>query len=587
MEKKFNISDILEKYYSGELSPEERDFLHHQLRTDQKLREEFRFLHVVEAGAEKIGNERLKNKLRKNRRMQRLRRVGLAAAAFIVLLVPYFIFNNFSNNEKGKPQPTDDEKIQVVKDKTTPKTTIGHGGGHSNEFSDRPTSIAWNSNGEAILSGQFQGPAVFGNIELSARGEKDIFLAAYSIGSGYAWAKGFGSKEGVSTCHDLTIDENDNIIMTGMMIDNTYFGSRSFKAIGKSNGGKSDFYIAKFAPHGELIWLGHSGGDMIPNIQTGGNIGRAVAIDPTGNIIAAGDYIGSPQLGTYQLPVGGPNEDTYLAKYSPDGEVLWAKAITGKYMVSAFDVTTDDDGNIFVIGYFGHHNLGGKVFLDSLTLETFGGRDIFVAKYSNDGQLLWADHAGSAGTGPNGYDYGLDVAADNKGGCTVTGRFQGEARFGNINVHAVGKRDVFNAKYAEDGSVLWVASAGGEHDDQGTTVIVDNELNHYCAGFFQGKAKFERQELTSLGESDIFISKYNNEGKLLWLRQMGGDGNDWNSESASEMSINSLGQIVLTGYFSGKMKIGGQVLDSQGREDIFLVFFDKNGNLLESKQLAL
>jgi hypothetical protein len=210
-----------------------------------------------------------------------------------------------------------------------------------------------------------------------------------------------------------------------------------------------------------------------------------------------------------------------------------------------------------------------------------------VAKYSPDGDLLWATHVGSPDIGTNGYDYGTDIATDDQGGCLITGWFQGNALFGNTTLQAAGKRDIFIAKYTAEGALLWAASEGGEGQDQGTTVAIDKEGNNYCAGYFRGKASFGKQETTSLGESDIFITKYNEKGKFLWLRQMGGDGNKWNSESAAEMSINNLGQIVLTGYFSGKMKIGGQVLESHGREDIFIVFFDKNGNLLESKQLAL
>ena len=577
MEQNDDIMDRIRAFLKGRMSPAEEAAFKKQMKADPVLEDKVAFAKIMMAGLDEVV---VQERNKKNW-------LTWAVIVFVVLLLAslyYFVISK-NNNEKEEEKAAPQRATQSLS--LSENTVVGQGGGNSNTASDRASSVIWNSKGEAILSGQYQGPAIFGQIELPARGEKDIFLAAYAMEGGYLWAEGFGSKDGLSSSNDLAIDRADNIIMTGQLFNNTVFGKRQFKTEGKSNAGNCDFYVAKLSPTGELVWLDHGGGNMIPNLQTGDNIGRAVAVDPSGNIIAVGDYIGAPSIGKSQLPVGGPNEDTYLAKYSSEGEVLWAKAITGKYMVSAFDVTADLDGNIFVIGYFGHHNLGGNAVFDTLTLETFGGRDIFIAKYAPDGKLLWANHAGSPEIGTNGYDYGMDVAADNQGGCLITGWFQKEARFGNTTLKSSGMRDVFIVKYAADGTLHWATTEGGEDQDQGSTVVIDKDLNNYCAGFFRKKANFGNQEAASLGESDIFITKYNKKGELLWLRQMGGDGNEWNSEGATEMSINNLGQIVLTGYFSGKMKIGTKTLDSQGREDIFLVFFDKNGNLLESKQLVL
>ncbi len=532
-----------------------------------------------------LGIEEANDKGNKNGKKSWLRWL-LVLLVILALILLGIYMNSNSTNAKESETTT---RHQVTDPAPIPNNlAIDQGGGTSNTISDRASSIIWNSLGEAVLCGQIKGPAILGNTELPAIGETDIFLASYSIGQGYLWARAFGSNEGISTANDIAVDGANNIVLTGSMFDKTTFNGRTFSAVGKSNVGKSDFYVAKFTPFGYLIWLDHGGGITTPNLQTGDNNGRSVAVNNRGEIIAVGDYIGSPKIGHFQLPSGGPNEDTYIAKYAPDGEVLWAKSITGNYMVSAYDVTTDRAGNIFVIGYFGHHNLGGKITLDNLQLESYGGRDIFVAKYSTKGDLLWADHAGSSGTGSSGgYDYAVDVAADNLGGCLVTGWFQGEARFGQHTLTSAGGRDIFNVKYTDEGKVSWASGTGGALDDQGSTVAIDQEGNCYSAGFFSGSAKFGDTQINSLGERDIFVAKHNPRGELIWLRQMGGNGELFSSEGATGMSINNIGQIVLTGYFSGRMQIGNQVLDSQGREDFFLIFFDENGDLIESRQFTL
>ena len=90
------------------------------------------------------------------------------------------------------------------------------------------------------------------------------------------------------------------------------------------------------------------------------------------------------------LPIGGANEEMFLVKYDPNGNLVWAKAATGSFSVSGFAVATDNSGNIFVTGSFGHHNFGGNVTFGTTTLTSVGGGDVFVAKYDPSGNVLWA-----------------------------------------------------------------------------------------------------------------------------------------------------------------------------------------------------
>ncbi|RMG81182.1 MAG: hypothetical protein D6714_13395 [Bacteroidetes bacterium] len=580
LERNNDISEKIAAYLQGRMDPAEAEAFKKAVKQDPLLEDQVAFAMLIKAGLEELATREAGKKAGKRRTKTILLLLGL-----ILLGLGLYFF--LKDKKIEEPEPNIGQRV------TQPLTRPDHpvieqGGGFSGSVSDRVNAISWNANGDVLLTGMVKGPAYFGNIKLPPIGETDLFLASYSIETGYNWVRGFGSKAGVSTAEDIAIDESGQIIITGAMFDQTTFDGRTFRTVGNSNLGKMDFFLAKFDPAGNLLWLDHGGGNVVPNLQTGDNRGRAVATTIQGDIIAVGDYIGAANFGSLKLPEGGPNEDTYLAKYASDGEVLWAKAITGNFMVSAYDVATNPEGDIFVIGYFGHHNIGGHVIFDEVQLESSGGRDIFVAKYDSEGKLLWARRAGASGTGPSGgYDYATHVAPDNQGGCLVTGWFQGEAQFGTFKLTSSGGRDIFLAKYSETGEVLWAVRAGGPLNDQGAAVVIDQQQNHYCTGFFRGKAFFGTNEIHSTGESDIFVAKYDRNGALLWLRQMGGDGEAFNSDSATGMAINPNGQIVLSGFFSGNMKIGNRILKSQGKEDFFLVFFDEQGNLLQFNQFEL
>ena len=129
-------------------------------------------------------------------------------------------------------------------------------------------------------------------------------------------------------------------------------------------------------------------------VQAAGSEGRAIAVDPMGNT-----YI-----------TGGNN---LLAKYDPNGNLIWARQIGGAGSDRRFSIALDAQGRIFFTGSF-----VGTVSFGGISLTSAGGSDIFIAKYDNDGNALWAKRAG----GPAD-DTGAAIAVDGAGSCYVTGLF--------------------------------------------------------------------------------------------------------------------------------------------------------------------
>ena len=136
----------------------------------------------------------------------------------------------------------------------------------------------------------------------------------------------------------------------------------------------------------------------------------------------------------------------------------------------------DTNDNCYVTGFFdGTNDFGGI----TLTNESVGGPDMFVAKYNATGTLQWVQRAG--GTSVN---YGRGIGVDTNGNVYATGGYSGSAKFGSINLTAPSGEEFFLAKYNNAGAVQWVkSSTGGSDNVYGIGLTVDGAgENSYALG---------------------------------------------------------------------------------------------------------
>ena len=101
-------------------------------------------------------------------------------------------------------------------------------------------------------------------------------------------------------------------------------------------------------------------------------------------------------------------------------------------------------------------------------------------------------------------------------------------------------------------TVGWTGQAGGSGADIGNACAADANGNYYIAGSFTGTATFGTNTLTSAGQTDAFIAKYNNAGALLWVRRAGGPGFD----AANGIAVDGAGNCYVTGSFEGSADFG-------------------------------
>jgi hypothetical protein len=298
---------------------------------------------------------------------------------------------------------------------------------------------------------------------------------------------------------------------------------------------------------------------------SGTDAGIAVAVDEAGNAFVTGYFAGKVRFGAIKLQAsesaqsrGGAPADIFVAKYDPQGKVLWAQQAGGERLDQGYGAATDGEGNVYVTGYFqGKAKVGGM----ELTGKTQGDADhefdtrygdMFLAKYSGAGKLLWLRQAGD-----HDKNVGNSVAVDSAGHVYVAGQFGGGMiHFGEIEVADTNLCN-FIVKYDRDGKVIWAQPTAGPRSyggGGGNIVAVDREDRVFVAGNFEFSQQLGGillQQDRGMNE-EIFLLKYNPDGNVLWGRQAGGPRHEY----CSGVALDRAGNAFITGSFDDAVDFG-------------------------------
>ena len=226
----------------------------------------------------------------------------------------------------------------------------------------------------------------------------------------------------------------------------------------------------------------------------------------------------------------------------------------------------------------------GNMVVTGLTTDT---NSIFTSAGLEDIFLAKYDSAGALlwtrRAGGIGYDEGRGVATDAAGNIYVGGLFQNTASFGTTNLTSSGESDVFLAKYDPSGTLLWVRKAGSADFDEAHSIAVDSQGNVVLTGFFDANATFGTLTLTNTsGSDDIFVAKCNSAGTFLWARKAGGSATN---DVGNGIAVDTNANIYVTGYFAGTATFGAITLTSSNSSpDSFLAKYDSSGNVLWARR---
>jgi hypothetical protein len=360
------------------------------------------------------------------------------------------------------------------------------------------------------------------------------------------------------------VDASGNMIVTGAFAGTVDFGGGPLTAPG--GGAGSNVFIVKFAPDGTHMWSSRFGDGT-------GQWARSVTTDASGNVVITGYFYGTVDFGGGPLTSTG-DEDVFIAKFTPGGAHIWSKSFGSADHQSANSVAVDASGNVIIAGgFYGTINFGGG----DLTAPG-SDENIFIAKFGPDGTHIW-----SKSFGDSSFQRAYSVAADASSNVIVVGDLRGTADFGGGPLTGGLNSNVFVAKFQADGTHVWSKSLGDASNGQiGSTVTADVSGNVVVGGWYMGSIDFGGGAFTSVGSWDGFIVKLSPSGDHLWSKSFG----DVSSDGTNSVATDALGNVIATGYFTGKADFGGGEFTGGGGADIFLAKFSSDGSHIWSKHFG-
>jgi hypothetical protein len=321
------------------------------------------------------------------------------------------------------------------------------------------------------------------------------------------------------------------------------------------------------------------------------DFGNSVVADGSGNVYVTGAFMSSTIIfGSYTLTNTasfGSNNNVFVTKYDPTGNVVWAKnfggttAFNGSGIGKGIDI--DGSGNLYITGTF----FGTGMTFGSTTLtntDATGAGEIFLTKLDGSGNVIWAKSAGGVNAdGPNS----IKVDGNN---IYITGIFASTSiTFGSTTLNLtpfVGTPtyDIFIAKYDSSGNLVWAKKEGTAANESSNSITTDTGGNVYIAGtFYLPSITFGSITLTASAATNLFLVKYDASGTVIWAKTatITGGGN----HGATAISTDPSNNVYFTGSFiSPTISFGSITLTRIGTTlNYFIAKYDASGTAIWAK----
>lgn len=383
----------------------------------------------------------------------------------------------------------------------------------------------------------FKGERTQGNAD-------EATLMKWSNNGELLWSTFFGGTAEYSDFKGLSIDQENNLVLVGRTSSENLPVKNAYQQdIGKepNNSFQDDGFVVKFTNDGEILFCTYYGGAKLEFITD-------VATDPQNNIYITG-YTTSFDLpiptGTvsYQSNFGAGDQDNFLAKISPEGQLEWA---------TYYDAGATETRSVVAYG-------SGKVLVAAPTSVTASG-DLYIASFDPDGNFEWQKTIGGGAA-----EVVYSMIPDNDGdfylaGATASDDFPVKEAYQS---DLQGEWDITLTKLDASGNTLWSTYYGGSRfDNNHYFYSLDNLAVDSCNNVYMSFASnspdipvvsncaFRYQDSTcgcavSDIRQDLVMTQFSSDGGLLWSTYFGGEGDDYFPTSA--IDVDNLGNFWVLG----------------------------------------
>jgi hypothetical protein len=251
---------------------------------------------------------------------------------------------------------------------------VSAGGPETNISGDTCQGVAVDSGGNIVITGSFNGAAVFGPIALTSNGWHDAFIAKLDADGNFIWAKKAGGQD-ADEGRAIAVDAQGNCVVTGAFGSTALFGNISL-----TSSGDRDIFVARLSRDGDFLSAARAGG-------TGNDQGFAVAVKDSGKAMVAGNFSNTATFGSATLTSSG-GYDIFVAEVGPNCEWSVPLKAGGPGDDFCFGLALKQPCPCLVTGAF-----RSTAYFGQITLTSAGDKDAFVARLG--GNTPPTAHAGS------------------------------------------------------------------------------------------------------------------------------------------------------------------------------------------------
>lgn len=350
---------------------------------------------------------------------------------------------------------------------------------------------------------------------------------------------------------------------------------------------------------------------------------KGVSVDASNGIYVTGSFRGIVNYGKGNLDAG-TGLDIFAVKLDGGGNTLWSKTFGAEPgSSSGNDITLLTDGKVAVaaqceddfgfggpvlsdygegdacyvvldtLGNYVRANLYGDAVpqvADSIAAlpageAVLGGRFQGTLPLSGSIVLSQASDAGFVTRiGPNFTVWGLSiptespespvfVAANAAGDVFVATSFTKDISVSVGTFSNKGGTDLLLAKVDATGNLVWVKTFGDAQDQKASAIEVNSKGEVVVGGNYAGILDFGTTKLTSVDKQDGFVAALDDDGNILWAKNLGGNEDQW----VSSIAVDPTDALAIGGHFTGNLQTGDQTIASVGAQDGFVMKLGPDG----------
>lgn len=331
-----------------------------------------------------------------------------------------------------------------------------------------------------------------------------------------------------------------------------------------------------FVNTGKAQWVSNGSTQSI-------SLGSSIARDASGNVYGTGiftcdlniqnDTLHNPSCGTpTTLPLPIARFDGYLVKYNALGKLLWSKQIIGNENNSLFEVKSVSTSLSTVI-VTGHYK-GSLTFGNTTITNTASLSDVFIAAFDLNGNFIWVKSNFTRNASSEITASSISAATD--GSMVLTGKYKGSViSLNDADTISSTTYALYVLKLNASGNYLWIKSSKGKNavsKAEGKDLWQDTDGNIFLTGNIIDTVIVQQETIKfPAGTSGVFISKFNTNGALLWLKK----------ESLANVNSIELEKdqkyILLGGGFKNKNVIGGDTVKTIANYGGYVARYDTAG----------